>query len=701
MMMSKRRRRRQRGKRIEQLNASGSEKLLKLSSSECTLELADQSGSTLPSVSMVAYTGAPMRFAQFAHPVIVNLEGLEIGSKSRPLLRDHDKGREIGHTTSIEARAGRLYVEGVISGENEDARRVTATAKNGFPYQASIGTPYFTKDIRFIRAGSSADVNGRSWRGPLYVLDRSTLKEVSVVSLGADDDSETRIAAMQQEGENMNFEQWLRAHDWDPEQLKENQLKMLRAQWEAAENQEPKKNGKAGVINATEGDLDDSLLDVRKAHADEHNRIGKIQAICEGNSTLCAQAIEEGWTPTKAELEMLKAGRSTVNGIARPGGDDPKRLSADVLEAAVMGSLGTGDTERQAFYSERTLEAADEFSGIGLQDLAMLCARSSGQDLGQVWGSGERWIKAAFSTSSLSNILENVLNKQALLAYKAEPIQALAISKVSRAKDFKQVSRLRLLGSGKYEKMGAGGEIPSGKMSDQKFVNQADTYGNLVFIDRQTMINDDLQMLQDAGNMLGQDGREVINHIVFTLLLANQDADGNDFFAAGNANVSTGAGSALELTGAGLQAALIKFRKQKAGPGSKAADKRPINITPRILLVPPELEVTAQILTGSNEIGAGANDRATMNPWKGRYQVVSAPHLSDTSYTGYSAAAWYLMAAPMQLPTIELLALNGRVEPNIERVNPPANQLGVGFRGYIDVGAGFMDPKGAVRSAGS
>ncbi len=697
-MMSKRRRQRNRGKRRGVLQASEG-KLLTLTSSEDSLEFMDQEGGKLPRVSMLAYNGGPMMFAQFKYPVIVDLNGLDITKQERPLLRDHDKSREIGHTTKIEAREGKLYIDGVISADNEHARSVVNTARNGFPYQASIGTPYNARDIRFIRAGDTVNVNGRTWRGPLYVLNKSKLKETSVVTLGADDGSETRIAAMQQEGLGMDFEQWLRAQDWDPEQLTEKQLETLKAQYKAETDNstKPKKGGRAGVIEASEDDLDDAILDVRGRTAAEYNRIGKIEAICEGNPTLCAQAIAEGWTSTKAELEMLKASRSSVNGIVRAGTDEPSNLNEDVLEAAISETIGMSDENRQSFYDERTLNAADQFQGIGLQELAMLTAEMNGHNLGRTWGDGEKWIRAAFSTNSLANILENVLSKEALVSYRAEAIQALRIAKIGRTRDFKQVSRLRLLGTGKFEKLGAGGTIPSGKLSDQKFSNQADTYGSLVFIDRQTMINDDLQMLKDAGMLLGQEGREVLNHLVFGLLLANT---GNHFHA-NNSNVSTGAGSALDVAGAGLQAATTVFRKQKAGPGSKASDKRPINITPRILLVPPELEVTAQILVGSNNIEAGDSARANMNPWKGKYEVVSAPHLSDDSYTNYSAAAWYLLADPNVVPTIELLALNGRVEPNIERVSPPANQLGVGFRGYTDVGVGFMDPKGAVRSAGS
>lgn len=679
---------------LEMLILENNEQTLQLCTSDEMLVFSESEKGKLPKVSQIAYTGGPMMSPLFELPVIVNIAGLDISNQAIPLLRDHDKGREVGHTTNIEKTSSGVFIEGLISGDTEDTRRIVSFGKNGFPYQSSIGTPFRRSDVSFVRAGASVKVNGRQFRGPLYVIEKSTLKEVSVVSLGADANTKTKIAAALQEGKDMDFETWLRAQDFDPETITDKQRKTLEASWKA-ENAPPPQSG-VPKVQVTADDVNGSVLDFRTRHAEESTRISEIQAICGDNHTIQAQAIGEGWTTDKTELEVLKASRTPVNGIARAGDDKPKNLSELTLEAAIMNTLGVAEDTRMKFYGEKTLEAADTYGGLGLQELAMLTCQMSGQDHGPIWGDGERWIRGAFSTNSLSNILENVMHKQALMAYNSAEIQALKIAKISRTTDFKQVSRLRLFGTGQFERVGAGGEIPSGKLTDQKFTNQADTFAQVIFIDRQTMINDDLQMLKDTGNLMGHSGREVLNDVVFTKLLANAGS----FFSVGNNNVVTGGGSAFGQ--AGLKAALLAFRKQKAGPGTKAKDQKPININPEILLVPPELEIDAQILMGSANIDAGGGSaNGNMNPHKGRYQTVSAPHLSDESYTGFSATAWFLLANPNILPAIELLALNGKVEPTIERVAPPPNQLGVGFRGYIDVGAELQDPKGIVRSAGS
>ena len=120
--------------------------------------------------------------------------------------------------------------------------------------------------------------------------------------------------------------------------------------------------------------------------------------------------------------------------------------------------------------------------------------------------------------------------------------------------------------------------------------------------------------------------------------------------------------------------------------------------------MPVEVETDAELLIGSAQIMIdGSTSKTKMptdNPHRNKYKVVSAPHLSDTYYTGNSAKAWYLFANPNVIAAFELVFLNGRREPVIERIDAPANMLGMGFRGYIDVGVKEQDPRGAVKVKG-
>jgi hypothetical protein len=335
---------------------------------------------------------------------------------------------------------------------------------------------------------------------------------------------------------------------------------------------------------------------------------------------------------------------------------------------------------------------------IGLKELVASCARLEGRSVPPVFGDGTETIRAGFSTISLPGILENVMNKTLLAAYRQTPIAALELCSVGSVSDFKEVSRYRLLGTGGFEKVAPDGELQHGKVSEQKYSNKADTYGQILMLTRQEIINDDLNAFLDITRQMGRSGAELIDDLFFALLLSNPGS----FFSAGNGNFLTGATTAFASDS--LTTAKTQFRKQKAGPGSKAKDQKPINIRPELLVVPVEVETDAELLMGSAQLMMDAQGSATKipvdNPHRNKYRVVSPPHLSDSYYTGSSAKAWYLFANPEVLAAFEIVFLNGRRTPVIERVEAPPNMLGMGFRGYLDVGVKDQDPRAALKMKG-
>ena len=113
---------------------------------EAVIEIAGGDGAEpaeavkLPRFRMVAYTGTPMRIAGWRHPVIVDLAGLSIPNQKRPIRFSHDPSAGVGHTDSIRIDKGRLVAAGIVSRDTAIAREVVASSKNGFPWQASIGS---------------------------------------------------------------------------------------------------------------------------------------------------------------------------------------------------------------------------------------------------------------------------------------------------------------------------------------------------------------------------------------------------------------------------------------------------------------------------------------------------------------------------------------------------------------------------------
>ena len=394
------------------------------------IEAAEESPS-LRRFTMTAYTGGKLFLANFPFPVVVDLSGLRLSAKSRPILRDHDAGKIVGHTEKIDIGAGSIKLSGVISAANQFAQEVADSSTNGFPWQASIGAQ--SQKVSFVDEGESVEVNGRKFTGPLYVARRAVLREVSFVALGADDQTFARVAAQNANQSfsnigvsDMGFEAWLEARGFQADDLDETQTASLQALYESSQRPEepveepagdPPPEVTAGASPPADDPQDpppDPIDELRARWAAERRRIQKITEICAGEHPgIEAQAIEEGWDGTKTELAVLRASRPKAPAV----GSSTPPLTTKTLEAAACLSAGIKGDDLVREFGERTLEAAHPLRFMGLKELVAECARLEGFQIPRVFGDGRETIRAGFSTISLPGILESVMNRTMLAAY--------------------------------------------------------------------------------------------------------------------------------------------------------------------------------------------------------------------------------------------------------------------------------------------
>jgi hypothetical protein len=307
-----------------------------------------------------------------------------------------------------------------------------------------------------------------------------------------------------------------------------------------------------------------------------------------------------------ADLPQAPAGiiRNTDNGEA-------------VLTAAVCRSVGLSAAAVEKQFTPQVLETADrQFRrGIGLQQLLATGAAMAGiqaspwdfKDTGKLQGV----LRAAFSNQNIAGILSNVANKVLLQAYSFVEQAWREISGIGSVNDFKQITMYRLNANGGFEKVAPTGELKHGKLEEQSYTNQADTYGMLIGISRKDIINDDLGALSSVPTALGRRAGLKLNDVFWTAFINN-----SSFFASGNSNVSTGAGSALGS--AGMKAAVTVFDRQTDQDG------KPLGSEPTLVLVPPELRETADELyvsTNVNTGGAATTAKvANANTYRGKYK---------------------------------------------------------------------------------
>ena len=685
------------------------------------LQAAVSDGDGLPRFTMVAYTGGAMNLGGWAFPVVVDLAGMKVTAKSRPVLRDHDPGKIVGHTTEVDRQPKRLTASGVISADNLFSREVVSSAGNGFPWQSSIGAD--VNKVVFVEEGESVEVNGRSFTGPLYVARRTTLGEISFVPLGADDATSARLAAAAASSvvrvEPMNFEKWLEGMGLALAELNDDQQTKLRAKFDGEQKALVVTQGNARAeaaqqLNAqkqtpsqdqSQAERTQTLEQIFAEQRKEQARIDEITRITAENvrerpmmtdelEKMSAAAIAGKHTPEAYELAVLRASRPTPGVIRKPV---DRKVGEKVVTAALCKAGGLKDIGKH--FDERTLEAADDQyeHGIGLKELLLLAARENGHQ-GISQGNIKAMLQAAFpqqiqaqgwSTFSLAGIMGNVANKFLAAGFNAVESSWRQIAAVKSVTDFRQITSYSLTGGFQYEKVGPQGELKHAEVGEESYTNRAETYGRMFAISRQDIINDDLGALTEIPMKLGRGAALKLNDIFWTKFMDNAA-----FFTALRGNYDEDTDTALSIAGLGLANNLFLAQTDPDG--------YPLGIQPRIVLVPTGLGVTASQLSTETRVidGTGTALQPASNPWAGMFRVVQSSYLSNTNYTGASATAWYLLADPNDLPVIQVVFLNGRDTPTVESADADFNTLGVQFRGYQDMGAELQEYRAGVLMAG-
>ena len=650
---------------------------------------------------MVAYTGGQLLLAKYPYPVVVELSGLEIPRQSRPVFKDHKPADIVGHTDTIQAADGCLTATGLVSGTGPAAKEVLDSGKNGFPWQASIGA--IPKHIVFVPAGHKIEANGRTFEGPIYVAKKAVLREISFVALGADDHTSARLAATGNlEVLPMEFTQWALDKGFDVEALDEKNVKAIQAMYDAemAAEQTVTEEVEEPIQAAA---VVDPVQDIRLQAAGETRRINAIRKLCgDQHPDIEAKAIEDNWDLKDVEIAVLRESRPSAPAIhaaeTAPAGQ--------AIEAALCLANGMDEAIVAQGYDERTMNAAlsPELRSFGLHSLVYEVIRAAGEyvrpgridndTIRAAFRADQRLIQASggFSTVSLSGILGNVANKSMLAAYQAVNGVATQICGSTDANDFKSFTRYRLSGTGTFLKVGPDGELKHAGLAEESYSNQLDTWGRMITLTRQMMINDDMGAFLQIPRLIGRMSALALEEAVFTLLLSNPD----DFFSTDNSNYFDGADSALDIDS--LSVAEKKFLDQTDAAG------KPILVRPAILLTPTGLGTFAGQLyndTQVNQVPANNKAKPTSNPHAGKFRPEVSPYLNLSSIPGSSSTAWHLLADPNDTPIMEIAYLRGKRLPTIESGETDFNVLGMQWRGYFDFGVAMCDERGGVKSKGA
>lgn len=664
----------------------------------------------IPRFRMLAYTGG-LLFANYSFPVVIDMDGFAIPTQTRPIRKDHSASLNLGHTTSIIRQGNNLLVEGVFSGASQVVADVVNAARRGFPWQASVTAR--PERVVFVEQDRTVEVNGQSFDGPLYVFRKSILGEISVVDLGGDQNTATRLAASfnqfpNPEAYTMDFETWLKAKcgelKLDFDKLTDETKTVLKAQYDAEQKEPPAATLPPPPVKAAAPATPPIPPAVPPVDHDkaaqaailkaEHRRAA-VKKLVGDDDDLTLQALAGEWDDERiknaVELRDLKAQRPSAPNI-NLGNHEVD--SSKVLEAAICQA---GRIPCDKDYPAPVLEAAHKrFGGrISLGELLLLKARDNGwysPDMRIHTGNGREILRAAFSTRDIEGIIGAVANKSMLAGYSGIEDTWRKIARIRPTQNLQVQTGYRLTGDMQYEEVGKDGKLKHATLSEQEYTNQPKTYGRILQVDRADIINDNLGALTDVPRMLGRGGALKINDVFWTKVFASLAT----VFPVDDSNGNYYADAAAALSVDSLSVVSAKQDDQTDSEG------KPLGTPGKILVVPSALKVAGWQILNSTEVrqtAADAGQAPTRNPHAGNYDLAVSSYMGNASY-GASNLHWFLVCDPMDLALLEILFLNGQEQPTVESVSPMPDELGIAMRGYHDFGVEYVDHRAGQYSKG-
>lgn len=711
-----------------------------------------------------AYSGGLLHLdpRQWPVPVVFDVDGLIERPQIVPIIRDHDQGKKCGQTTKINYENGRIEAVGELLniGIDADADKVAKLASRGAQLQASVATGIIDPaDIEEVEPGATTHANGRTFTGPIEVVRRWKLKEISIVTVGADDDGTRVIIGQGAAGAGFIAP---RATKQKGLSMKNDFFKKLKARVglaaDATEEQVLDEMEKAVKDAAKLKEEDDKHVEALAAFAAD---VLGIEVDRDNMSDKEREILEAAYSRHAAAEEPAPNDEEEKPKDEEPADDVPKDGEAEdggEEEDEEKGSCKTGAAAwSKTKFPARMLGKFDRYAGgvrndarrpdaAKVAEAALMTANGTAPDVLKKLGYSDVEIDEATRRENRNLSIKGLLYRTGAAAPGMDDVESIGAS-LSRAA-FR--ARMRGADGGRYRTGAAAGELstidipgvlanvmyksllnglqavedPTDKISrvvnardfrDQSFINlltsgdfadvrEDGSLENLklsdeTYTNRAKMRGFELRIGYEA---IANDDMNALQEIPKIMGRKAALRKQKIFFEAlaNAAGITAVSGNpALSLTG--LDKASAAFRGLKDGDGD------PIGAKPRFLIVPPALEQTAYNLTAAANIISGAtgdNTGLTIVPQTGRYaarlDVVTSEYLGSG---GPFASAWgdkkFMLAAdPADVPVMILSYYQNQKTPQLKTVYGDVDIEGLRFVCYWGFGVSVAEKRGAVVS---
>jgi HK97 family phage prohead protease len=574
----------------------------------------------------------------------INLERFNNGLGT--VLFNHDRDAVVGHIEKVwlEDNRGKALVR---FDTDEQSETIFQKVQSGTLQGVSVGYAIYRYEV--LEDEDTKSTNGR-FNGPAYVVTDWEPLEISIVSVPAD-------ATV---GVGRSAEEIHTSIDTQEETKRMDEKAIVTTE----------------EVKSTPVETGLTQEDLQKAMEQERKRTSEITALFRDFDVEGAdEAIVMGVSVDEARAMVMDQLRARNKGVSVTMGEAESDKFRAAAQDAVLMAAGIPVAD--------AAPGANELRGYSMIELARESLQR--ENVKANFGDNMELARQAInSTSTFPAIMSNLANKSVMTGFnEAETTFQIWAGKGSN-RDFKEAARVALSEAGNLELVPEGGQFQQDFLGEASARTKVATYGKLFSLTRQAIINDDLGLFSKIATKYGSAAKRLVNKMVYAQLTGNVKMQDNvALFDAKHGNVAT-TGEALSVKA--IAKAITAMRRQKGITGEAT-----LNITPKYLVVPPELEMVAYQIVNSTAAVDGVNS-GVVNPYKGRFVVVADAELTDPD-------AWYLVADATQHDTIEVTYLNGVETPRLE-TRQGFDVDGIEYKVAFDCGVSALDFRGLYKNAG-
>lgn len=574
----------------------------------------------------------------------INLERFKNGLGT--VLFNHDRDAVVGHVEKVwlEDNRGKALAR---FDTDEQSETIFQKVQSGTLQGVSVGYAIYRYEV--LEDEDTKSTNGR-FNGPAYVVTDWEPLEISIVSVPAD-------ATV---GVGRSAEEIHTSIDTQEETKSMDEKEIVTTE----------------EVKSTPVETGLTQADLQKAMEQERKRTSEITALFRDFDVEGAdEAIVMGVSVDEARAMVMDQLRARNKGISVTMGEAESDKFRAAAQDAVLMAAGIPVAD--------AAPGANELRGYSMIELARESLQR--ENVKANFGDNMELARQAInSTSTFPAIMSNLANKSVRTGFnEAETTFQIWAGKGSN-RDFKEAARVALSEAGNLELVPEGGQFQQDFLGEASARTKVATYGKLFSLTRQAIINDDLGLFSKIATKYGSAAKRLVNKMVYAQLTGNVKMQDNvALFDAKHGNVAT-TGEALSVKA--IAKAITAMRRQKGITGEAT-----LNITPKYLVVPPELEMVAYQIVNSTAAVDGVNS-GVVNPYKGRFVVVADAELTDPD-------AWYLVADATQHDTIEVTYLNGVETPRLE-TRQGFDVDGIEYKVAFDCGVSALDFRGVFKNAG-